>query len=118
MAMTDDERIIEALAKARAASNQINWDVSGESCRLFARNRAAQQLAALRKMGGDVTLPPAPEPTYQADPFTMHERNLVSWAIRRYIDDNCILTDAQHTSMLSAYDKITKSRRVNPEPGA
>lgn len=106
MAMTDDERIIEALAKARSASNQIDWGVSGESYRLFARNRAAQQLAALRALGGDVTMPPAPEPTYTIRLTLAQHHDLVT-----------VLGDHESSEARWLYQRIADVL-PDPEPGA
>jgi len=65
MAMTDEERRIEALAKARVKGvDKQDWIATTNANRSWHIRAASEQLAALRALGGDVTMPPAPEPTY------------------------------------------------------
>lgn len=117
MAMTDDERIIEALANSRYESNYGDaWEYQPNEVRAAYRQYAAKQLAALRRVGGDVTLPPAPEPTYTRT-FTETEWGFLIAAADHYRGTNPVTggpTMPDGRLLVSHMEE----QNPDPEPGA
>lgn len=110
MAVTDDERIIEALAKSRyegVEDKERSWENTTAQAQDIYRKFAAKHLAALRALGGDVTIPPAPEPTYTIR-LTEEER---LWLIR-HVGWNNWQADRQDIA-----NKL-RDAQPDPEPGA
>jgi len=116
MAMTDEERIIEALAKSRyegCEDGERSWAATTNQARDIYRKFAAKHLAALRALGGDVTLLPAPEPTYTIR-LTETEINHVINALSHSI--NClkgVMSDNYNDRDRTIMDRLDA---IEPDP--
>ena len=113
--MSDEERLIEAVAAGIAWENttkrpcepHAEFRMRMQEDKVWMRGEAETRIQSMRLAGITLTMPPAPEPTYQFPPMTQLERDCLIAYLWAASDRSKTLNTL-----------LQRIEAVGPEPGA